>query len=126
MSMRVFLPLWFFGNILRNESEVAQSCLTLCDLWTVAHQAPPSVGFSRQEYRSGLPCPSSRHLPDPGTEPVSPETPALKVESLLLSHQEGLIILYHKGKNRSGIELSGTVLYHLFNGFYNLASKFVL
>ena len=36
MSMRVFLPLWFFGNILRNESEVAQSCPTLCDLWTVA------------------------------------------------------------------------------------------
>ena len=37
------------------ETEVAQSCLTLCDLWTVAHQAPPSMGFSRQEYWSGLP-----------------------------------------------------------------------
>ena len=32
-----------------SESEVAQSCPTLCDLWTVAHQAPPSMGFSRQE-----------------------------------------------------------------------------
>ena len=40
------------------ESEVAQSCLTLCDPWMVAHQAPPSVGLSRQEYWSGLPLPS--------------------------------------------------------------------
>ena len=36
-------------------SELAQSCLTLCDPWTVAHQALPSMGFSRQEYWSGLP-----------------------------------------------------------------------
>ena len=42
------------------ESEVAQSCPTLCDPWTVAHQAPPSMGFSRQEYWSGLPFPSPR------------------------------------------------------------------
>ena len=40
------------------ESEVAQSCPTLCDPWTVAHQAPPSMGFSRQEYSSRLPFPS--------------------------------------------------------------------
>ena len=33
-----------------SESEVAQLCPTLCDPWTVAHQAPPSMGFSRQEY----------------------------------------------------------------------------
>ena len=42
-------------------SKVAQSCLTLCDPWTVAHQGPPSVGFSRQEYWSGLPFPSPRN-----------------------------------------------------------------
>ena len=41
-----------------NESEVTQSCPTLCNPWTVAHQAPPSMGFSRQEYWSGLPFPS--------------------------------------------------------------------
>ena len=40
--------------------------------WTVAHQAPPSMGFSRQEYWSGLPFPSPGHLPDPGIEPGSP------------------------------------------------------
>ena len=37
---------------------VAQSCLTLCNPWTVAHQAPLSMEFSRQEYWSGLPFPS--------------------------------------------------------------------
>ena len=40
--------------------------------WTVAHQAPPSMGFSRQEYWSGLPLPSPGDLPDPGIEPWSP------------------------------------------------------
>ena len=40
--------------------------------WTVAYQAPPSMGFSRQEYWSGLPLPSPGDLPDPGIEPRSP------------------------------------------------------
>ena len=40
--------------------------------WTVAHQAPPSMGFSRQEYWSGLPFPSPGDLPNSGIEPRSP------------------------------------------------------
>ena len=40
--------------------------------WTVGYQAPPSMGFSRQEYWSGLPFPSPGDLPDPGIEPGSP------------------------------------------------------
>ena len=40
--------------------------------WTVAYQALPSMGFSWQEYWSGLPFPSPGDLPDPGIEPVSP------------------------------------------------------
>ena len=40
--------------------------------WTVAYQAPPSMGFSRQEFWSGLPFPSPGDLPDPGIEPRSP------------------------------------------------------
>ena len=44
--------------------------------WTGAHQAPLSVGFFRQEYWSGLLCPSS-DPPNPGTEPASPESPPL-------------------------------------------------
>ena len=45
--------------------------------WTVAAQAPLSIGFSRQEYWSGLPFPSPGDLPDPGSEP---ESPALTAE----------------------------------------------
>ena len=49
------------------------SCLRLfATPWTVAHQAPPSIEFSRQEYWSGLPFPSPGDLPDPGIEPRSP------------------------------------------------------
>ena len=40
--------------------------------WTVAHQAPPSMGFSRQEYWSGFLFSSPGDLPDPGMEAVSP------------------------------------------------------
>ena len=40
--------------------------------WTVARQAPLSMGFQRQEYWSGLPFPSPGDLPDPGIEPTSP------------------------------------------------------
>ena len=46
-------------------------------LWTVAQQAPLSMEFSRQEYRSGFPFPPPGDLPDPGTEPTSPVSPAL-------------------------------------------------
>ena len=55
----------------------AQSCLTLCNPVTVAHQAPLSMGISRQEYWSGLPFPPPEDLPDPGIKPVSPASPAL-------------------------------------------------
>ena len=48
------------------------------------------MGFSRQEYWSGLPCPSPGDLPDPGIEPVSPVAPALQADSLVLSHQGSL------------------------------------
>ena len=49
------------------------SCVRLfATPWTVAHRAPPSMGFSRQEDWSGLPVPSPGELPNPGTEPGSP------------------------------------------------------
>ena len=54
------------------------SCIRLlATLWTVVCQAPLSMGFSRQEYWSGLPFPSPGDLPDPGIEPASPVSPAL-------------------------------------------------
>ena len=46
-------------------------------LWTVSHQASLSMGFSRQEYWSGLPCPPPGDLPNPGLKPTSLMSPAL-------------------------------------------------
>ena len=53
--------------------------LLFANPWTVAYQAPPSMGFSRQEYWSGLPFPSPGNLPNPGIEPRSP---ALQADTL--------------------------------------------
>ena len=55
----------------------AQLCPTLCHLWAVANHNSPSIGFSRQEYWSGLPFPPPGDLPYPGIEPESPMSPAL-------------------------------------------------
>ena len=51
---------------------VAQSCMTLCNPMDLAHQAPLSMGFSRQEHWSGWPFLPPGDLPDPGIEPRSP------------------------------------------------------
>ena len=59
--------------------------------WTVAYQVPLSMGFSRQEYWSGLPCPPPGDLSNPGIEPTSP---ALAGSSLPLSHQGSPVGLY--------------------------------
>ena len=58
--------------------------------WTVAYHASPSMGFSRQDYWSGLPFPSPRDLPDPGIEPGSP---SLWQTLYCLSHQGSHYIL---------------------------------
>ena len=57
----ITMQLWF-----------SQLCLTVCTLWTEAHQALLSMGFPRLEYWSVLPFPSPGDLPDPGIEPTSP------------------------------------------------------
>ena len=54
--------------------------------WTVAHQAHPSLGFSRQECWSGLPFLSPGDLPEPGINSVFPLSPELQTESLSMSH----------------------------------------
>ena len=51
---------------------VAQLCLLFATQWTAAHRIPLSVGFSRQEYWSGLLFSSPGDLPDPGIEPATP------------------------------------------------------
>ena len=59
---------------------VAKSCQDLETPWTGVHQTPLSMEFSRQEYWSGLPFPSSGDLPNPGIEPTSAMSPALAGE----------------------------------------------
>ena len=74
-------------------------------LWTIAHQALLSMGFSRQEYWSGLPFPSPGDLPDPGIEHSSPEAPALQADSLPLNHwgSPHWILLSHKKEQNFAI-----------------------
>ena len=61
--------------------------------WTVAHQAPPSMEFSRQEHWSGLPFPSPGNLPNPGIEPGSA---ALWADTLLSELPENPKIVHFK------------------------------
>ena len=63
-----------FQIILILHSEVTQLCPTLCNPWTVAHQAPQPMGLSRHKYWSGLPFPSPGDLPNPGIKPGSPSS----------------------------------------------------
>ena len=76
--------------------------------WTVPCQAPLPLGFSRQGYWSGWPCPPQGDLPGPGIEPRSPAAPALQVDSLPLSHRPSPVIsLYvpHNGWIGKGQEM---------------------
>ena len=76
--------------------------------WTVAYQAPLSMGFSRQEHWSGLPFPSPGDLSDPGVEPGSP---VLQADALPLSHEEVHIVGAHwflpSGSEEEGAPRSG-------------------
>ena len=74
-----------------------QLCQTLCTLWTAAHQAPISMGFSRQEHWSGLPFPPPGDLPDPGIQ-----TESLNVSCI------GRWVLYHLSHQGSHISLKET------------------
>ena len=69
----------FCPNILLFLSPLLSCVQLFATPWTVAHQSPPSMGFSRQEYWSGLPFPSPEDLPNPGIEPRSP---ALQADAL--------------------------------------------
>ena len=66
-------------RVLRRHAQSLGHVRLFATPWTVAHQAPLSMGFPRQEYWSGLPFPSPGDLPDPGIEPRSP---ALEADTL--------------------------------------------
>ena len=91
MRQPVFLIQSLHLNSLWSEV-MSLSCVRLfVTPWTVAYQAPPSLGFSRQECWSGLPFPSPGYLPDPGIEPGSP---SLQANVYRLSHQGSLYCLF--------------------------------
>ena len=69
----------YIYNICIDSAQWLNRVLLFATQWTVTHQAPPSAGFSRQEYWSELPFPSQGDLPDPEIEPRSP---ALQADAL--------------------------------------------
>ena len=89
-------------------AKLLQSCPTsvLVTPQTAAHQAPPSMGFSRQEYWSGLPFPSPGNFPNPG---IKSRSPALQADSLPTELQGKPIIIQvaqlHKFKRASQVAL---------------------
>ena len=72
-----------FPSVFNMHVLVTQLCPALRNPWTVAHQDPLSMGFSRQEYWSGLLLPSPGNLPDPGIKPRSPALWAYSLPSEL-------------------------------------------
>ena len=76
--------------------------------WTADRQAPPSMGFSRQECWSGLSCPSPGDLPDPGIKPRSPQ---LQAESLSPEPQEKPTMLQRKRKNKGNYKQNNFLIF---------------
>ena len=88
-ELSIFIGL--FGLISLCEVKLLSRVSLFATLWTVAHQAPLPMGFSRQEYWSGLPFPSAGDLPDPG---IKPRSPALQADALT-SEPPGKPRLFH-------------------------------
>ena len=100
--------------------------------WTVDYQTPLSVGFSRQEYWSGLPCPSPGDLPNPGIEPTSLMSPSLAGGFFTASTTWEALIAIPKlllvvgrgetnfiGENVSQSTLVAVIKYHRLSGLNN-------
>ena len=90
---------------MKSESEVHQSCPTLGGPMDCTCQAPPSMGFSGQDYWSGLPFPSPGDLPNPG---IKPRSPALQADSLPCEPQGGFTI---RGQQRPNFWKFGSLLW---------------
>ena len=111
------LPSTYYCACMLSHLSCVQLFATLC---TVALQAPLSMGFSRQEYWSGLPCPSPGDHPHSGIEPLSPRSPALAGRFFTTSTYWEALLLWPNPKSRSCyqikrwvdfLEKEGTVLF---------------
>ena len=97
-SLWLFLKVWLtfpclLFDILKVKVKSFSRVRLFVTPWPVAYQAPLSVGFSRQEYWSGLPFPSPGDLPDPGIEPRSP---ALRQTLYRLSHHSTYQVILNR------------------------------
>ena len=90
---------------------VSQSCTTLVTPWTVASQAPLSIGFSRQEYWNGLPFSSPGDLTDPG---IKPRSSALHADSLLTELPGKPSFEYKRPK-----DIDFVLIHHFILGIWN-------
>ena len=100
------------------------SCVWLCDLMYCSLQSPLSMGFSRQEYWSGLPCPSPGDLPDPEIKPMSPVSPTLQADSLPTAPLGSSYSMYlmRSRARRSGLGIG--VMRHYFIFFLQYLKTF--
>ena len=80
---RLYFAVILDGTVCQSEVKSLSRVRLFVTPWTIAHQAPLSMGFSRQEYWSGLPFPSPGDLPDPGIELRSPTLQADGLASAL-------------------------------------------
>ena len=80
--------------------------------WTVTYEVSPSMGFSKQEYWSGLPFPSPGDLSDPGIEPPSPEAPALQVDFFFFLTAESLGKPRNKQRSANNQPLANAQMQH--------------
>ena len=100
-------------------------------LWTVAHRAPLSTGFSRQDYWSGWPCPPPEDLPHPGIESTSPVSPALAGRQVIYyKHHLGLVFLskahMKKIKQNNYLYNYNTMFLHMLYNLRNVMSVTLL
>ena len=89
-----------------------KSCPLFETPWTVAHQSPPSMGFSREEYWNGLPFLSLGDLPDSGIEPRSPELQA----DAVTSEPPGILVSYVR-KSELIVHIH---IIHCFVGYFSV------
>ena len=113
MKTRHRIRIWSLSSVVKVKVKLLSHVRLFVTPWTVAYQASPSMGFSRQEYWSGLPFPSPVDLPDPG---IKPGSPALQADALP-SEPPGKpnVYLKVKVKSLSHVQLfvtPWTVAYH--------------
>ena len=105
MSFDCLLLLYLRKNGFTSASVALHGCMCARLCPTLCHQAPPSMGFSRQEHCSGLPSPILGHLPDPGIEPMSLSSPASTGGFFASGTTWETIVIFSSGQSLSRVRL---------------------